>query len=376
MLFNTALAGLALLPFSGVGAAQQNAFTTTTITSGRAPIAVTAQTAVPALVPYTGVALDGKGKPLAGEVSATFLIYKDQQGGEPLFSESQIVTFDEAGHYKIQLGAANPNGLPADLFSTGEARWLEVQIAGQPAEPRVLLASVPYALKAADAATLGGLPASAFALAGSNTAVSSIASAAIAPDATSSTVTTTGGTANKIAKFSGSKTIVNSSIYDNGTEVGIGTTSPTATLTVDGTLTVEGDTTFNNQALFAQESAATASGGFGSHPLKFNASVYNSSTKGVVSPRFQMEAEATGNNSSSPSGTLNLLASSGTPALAETGLYIKTNGTIHFASGQTFPATSSSGVAVDGTSTSGTGVEGTLAMFVTDRIQQGVFVVF
>ena len=150
------------------GYAQQTVPATGAKVNAATPLAATAPTAVPALVPFSGSALDSKGKPLSGEMSATFLIYKDQQGGEPLFTESQMVSLDEAGRYKVQLGAASVSGLPSDLFATGEARWLEVQIAGQPAEPRILLASVPYALKAADAATLGGLPASAFALAGSN----------------------------------------------------------------------------------------------------------------------------------------------------------------------------------------------------------------
>ena len=202
-------------------------------------LAASALTAVPPLVPYSGQ-VEGR----TGQASATFLVYKDQTGGEPLFTESQIVSLDPTGHYKVQLGAANPNGLPSDLFATGEARWLEVQIAGQPAEPRTLLASVPYALKAADAATLGGLPASAFALAGSNTAVANVLPGGVSPDAVT-TVTTTGGTTNKVAKFSGANTIVNSILYDNGTEVGIGTTSPTATLTVDGTIALDGATTFN-----------------------------------------------------------------------------------------------------------------------------------
>ena len=47
-------------------------------------------------------------------------------------------------------------------FSNGEARWLGVQAESQPEQPRILLVSVPYALKASDAETLGGLPASAF----------------------------------------------------------------------------------------------------------------------------------------------------------------------------------------------------------------------
>ena len=133
--------------------------------------------------------------PLTGEKIITFLIYKDEQGGEPLFAETQTVTPDPSGQYKVQLGASLSNGIPIDLFASGEARWLEVQIAGEQPQPRVLLVSVPYALKAADAATLGGLPASAFALAGIN-AVANMTSAAITPDA-ASTVTTTGGTANK-----------------------------------------------------------------------------------------------------------------------------------------------------------------------------------
>jgi hypothetical protein len=183
---STILAFTLALPFlSTAGEAQRTPVT---------PAAASAPTAIPALVPYAGAAAADDGKPLPGEATMTFLIYKEEQGGEPLWVESQTVGLDSAGHYKVQLGAANPSGLPSDLFSSGQARWLEVQIAGQPAEPRVLLASVPYALKAADAATLGGLPASAFALAGSGSAINATAGAAggLTPDA-NSTVTTPGG---------------------------------------------------------------------------------------------------------------------------------------------------------------------------------------
>ena len=51
--------------------------------------------------------------------------------------------------------------MPLDLFTTTESRWLEVEI-DQVKQPRILLGSVPYALKSADADTLGGLPASAY----------------------------------------------------------------------------------------------------------------------------------------------------------------------------------------------------------------------
>ena len=301
------------------------------------PMAASAATAVPPMIPYSGTALDSRGNALTGEKMVTFLIYKSEQGGEPLFAETQNVTPDRFGQYKVQLGASLSNGIPIDLFATGEARWLEVQIAGEQPQPRVLLVSVPYALKAADAATLGGLPASAFALAGSN-AVANMTSAGVTPDA-ASTVTTTGGSANKIAKFSGTNTIVNSILYDNGTSVGIGTTTPSATLTVEGPMTVTGTSTLNGQVLLLSQGTATASEAFKSQFIKLSSSAYNSSSKSVVSPRFQLEVEPTGNDTASPNGTLNLLASATASAPVETGFFINTNGTVHFAPGQTFPGT-------------------------------------
>ncbi len=155
--------------------------------------------------------------------------------------------------------------------------------------------------------------------------------------AAATTVTTTGGTANKVAKFSGANTIVNSILYDNGTEVGIGTTSPTATLTVDGTLTIDGVSTFNNYLLLSATGTATATKSYDSQVLKLYSSAYNSSTKAIVAPRFEWQVEPTGNNTATPNGTLNLLATAGANAIAETGLYVNSNGTIHFAHGQTFP---------------------------------------
>jgi len=63
------------------------------------------------------------------------------------------------------LGSAQVEGLPAELFSSAEAHWLGAEIQGQPALPRILLVSVPYALKAVDADKLSGRSASDFVLA-------------------------------------------------------------------------------------------------------------------------------------------------------------------------------------------------------------------
>src|ERR1700722_2499154 len=123
------------------------------------------QATVPRLVNFSGCARDAQGKAISGVTGITFAIYKDQYEGAPLWLETQNVNADARGNYTVQLGATKPAGLPLDVFSSGEARWLGVQVSGQAEQVRVLLLSVPYALKAADAETVGGLPASAFMLA-------------------------------------------------------------------------------------------------------------------------------------------------------------------------------------------------------------------
>ncbi len=79
---------------------------------------------------------------------------------------AQNVTPDEQGNYSVLLGTTKSEGLSLELFSSGEPRWLgvQLQLPGEVEQPRVLLVSVPYALKAADAETLGGQPLSSFVL--------------------------------------------------------------------------------------------------------------------------------------------------------------------------------------------------------------------
>src|SRR5271169_5085000 len=121
--------------------------------------------ALPRLVRFGGTVKDLNGSPLTGVVGITFAFYSEKTGGAPLWLETQNTTADSTGHYTVLLGSTKPEGLPADLFTTEQARWVGVQGSGQPEQPRVLLVSAPYALKAGDAETLGGLPPSAFMLA-------------------------------------------------------------------------------------------------------------------------------------------------------------------------------------------------------------------
>jgi len=349
---------LGAMVFSAVLCPSLNSLWAQTSTSlAGTPIAATAPTAVPALVPYSGAAIGSDGKAVGSEAAVTFLIYKDEAAGEPLWSETQSVAIDVTGHYKVQLGATSPNGLPAELFATGEARWLEVEIAGQAAQARVLLASVPYALKASDAATLGGLPASAFALAGTGSGTGKAATAGAVSN-TSSGVTTPGGTAGQLAKFSDASTIVSSIVTDTGTKVGIGTSSPEEVLDVNGYALFR-----SNVILDRIQEATTTNGGGSSSDLVFTTGVIDSTTKTQIRPLFQLRAEPTGNNTTTPSSTLNLLFNNGNTT-AETGLHFNGNGTIHFAAGQSFPGTGTGTITgvTAGTGLTGGGTSGNVTL--------------
>ena len=123
---------------------------------------------VPRLVKFTGAVREANGKVPVGAVTLTFSLYAFPQGGAPLWSETQSASVDAQGNYVVLLGATLSAGLPQELFSSGQALWLGVQpqLAGVGELPRVMLVAVPYALKAADADTLGGRPASEYLTAG------------------------------------------------------------------------------------------------------------------------------------------------------------------------------------------------------------------
>ncbi len=194
---------------------------------------------VPALVNFSGTLTDNNGKPLTGVAGVTFLLYKDEQGGAPLWLETQNVHPDQTGHYTVMLGSTLPQGLPTDLFASGEARWLGVQAEGQAEQPRILLLSVPYALKAGDAQTVGGLPASAFLLAngtkeGAADAASVTGSTASKTAPPANPAVTGKGTVDYIPMWDTTSDIVNSVIFQKSSEIGVGTTTPAATLDVNG----------------------------------------------------------------------------------------------------------------------------------------------
>jgi Chaperone of endosialidase len=207
-------------------------------------------TSVPRLVRLNGTFHPANGLPFGLAESATLSIYSEEQGGQPLWQETQNVSLDSEGHYTAMLGATQKDGVPVDLFSTGESRWLGIQFnrPGEVEQPRVQLVSVPYALKASDAETLGGKPASAYMLGPSapatgtaNSTTSPISAAdpkSVKPHTTSATnylpyfIDTSGDLGNSVA-------------YQSGTSIGIDTTNfsaygQTAALAVNGYANIGG----------------------------------------------------------------------------------------------------------------------------------------
>lgn len=305
--------------------------------------------ALPRLVRFGGTAKDLNGNPLTGVVGITFALYSEPTGSASLWLETQNVTADSNGHYTVLLGSTKPDGLPAELFTSEQAHWVGVQVSGQAEQLRVRLVSAPYALKAGDAETIGGLPPSAFVLAATGFAAASSPAAntteSVSP-ATATDVTTTGGAVGSLPAFNSATTIIDSVVFQTGTgatgKIGIGTTKPGATLDVKGTTNVEGLLTLPATGV------ATATAGTNSQPQNFVASSFNSTSSTAENQTFQWQAEPAANDTASPSGTLNLLYGLGTAAPSETGLKLSSKGLFTFATGQTFPGTGNG----DGTVTS------------------------
>lgn len=235
---------LALMYLCGLTASAQNQVTPQPTSS-----------AVPSLIRYSGSLKDANGAPFASQtIGVIFSIYKDAEGGAAVWSETRNLNTTATGQYTVLLGSTKTEGLPAALFSEQEQRWLGVQVQGQSEQPRVLLVSVPYAFKAHEAETLGGLPPSAFVKAATDATSGVAADAGFAVNALNTTgnqgktavsgnpplVNCSTVALGRVPIWSvggGSPTLCNSGIYQPGFPtgfVGILQITPLETLDVNG----------------------------------------------------------------------------------------------------------------------------------------------
>ena len=216
---------------------------------------------VPNLIRYSGTLEATQAMTVSSApVGVTFAIYNQQDGGAPIWQETQNVTLDSNGQYNVILGSTTATGLPDDLFSRQEQRWLGVQVQGHAEEARVLLVSVPYALKAHEAETLGGLPVSAFvkaAAADSGTGTETTAGAAPGQSAypaqapANDQVLRGQGAASYVPLWTSPYQLHTSVIYQaTGGNIGIGTVKPFAKFDVNdnsATSVISGTTTNSSE---------------------------------------------------------------------------------------------------------------------------------
>jgi hypothetical protein len=208
------------------------------VISSNVTLAQTHPAEVPRVIRYSGTLKNADGSPRVGTVGVTFSIYAGQSGAAPLYQEIQNVAADETGHYTVLIGAARSEGLSDQLFVANDARWLAIRVENEAEQPRVLLAAVPYALKAADAETLAGKPLSAFVLStagnhdrtgdATETSPSEIRTPAgtLHPNAIADST----GAAHQLAKWSDATTLTGSTVAEFGGNLGIGTSTPQSAL--------------------------------------------------------------------------------------------------------------------------------------------------
>jgi hypothetical protein len=193
------------------------------------------------LVRFAGLLTDGAGTPFAGVQTVTFTLFSEPEGGTPLWSDTITVTADDRGRFAVYLGSGT--ALPLELFSTEQARWVGVSVGGIDL-PRAVLVAVPYALKAADAESLGGRPAASFL---TTTADGRLARAD--GTAVDGTAVEGSGVPGQIAKWTSGTTLGNSVISESASNrVGFGLTDPTGGGVVDSVFSIKN---FDNNTGFS-----------------------------------------------------------------------------------------------------------------------------
>jgi hypothetical protein len=323
------------------------------------PVSPSPASLIPQQIRYSGTVPERSGD----TVEAVFRIYTARDGGDPLWAETQRVAIAPDGRYTVLLGSVSEAGLPQTVFAAGQARWIGVSIERGEEQPRTLLASVAYAMKAADAETLAGQAVSAFVTRAQLQATArTLAAQATALAMPEATLTGT-GTASYLPLWTGASALGDSIVYQMGkTKVGIATKTPAATLDVDGTTALRGTVSLPPAA------PATDKAAVDSPVLELGASAFSSSAKAAVVQNFAWRAAAIGNDTAAASASLELLFGSGAAAPTATGLEISSKGVVTFAKGQTFPAPASgpgSGTitrVTAGTALTGGGVSGPVTL--------------
>lgn len=171
---------------------------------------------VPQRFNYQGIARDSKGNPMANQkMSLKISVLPTSDATNPEYEEIQSVLTNEFGLYTLQIGTgeALTGEMKTVKWETGN-KYIKVAIDPKGGSDFVdagtnQLLSVPYAIYADKAG---------------------VAKKSNDGDraGTVSTSASGTGTVNYLTKFTAANTIFNSQLFDNGTSIGIGTASPSA----------------------------------------------------------------------------------------------------------------------------------------------------
>lgn len=124
------------------------------------PSIASAQSQPPAQVPIQAYLTDSQGVPLDSSTTITAKIFSQKSGGSALYTE-QLTVNPDAGSFTAYLGSTK--SLDLNIFKNNQNLFLELQVGSETLNPRLRLATAPYAANAGfaqDAAKVGGKSAS------------------------------------------------------------------------------------------------------------------------------------------------------------------------------------------------------------------------
>jgi len=190
---------------------------------------------VPQAFNYQAVARDASGNILKSQtIGIKLLIHQGSSSGTIVYSETHASTTNQFGLFTLSIGQGTPLGAAFSTisWSTGNY-WIQVQMNTNGGTTYTdmgtsQLLSVPYAMYAANSGTAGVTgPTGPTGLPGTPGATGPIGP-------TGATGPLVIGTTGQTLRNDGSNWVANSFLYNDGTHVGIGTTSPNTSLHVSG----------------------------------------------------------------------------------------------------------------------------------------------
>lgn len=264
---------------------------------------------------YQAVLRDGGGDLITGQlVEMRFTVRNNSANGTIQYRETQNLTPNEFGLVNHAIGTGNvTNGTFAGITWATGTKFLQVELntgGGFVDLGAEKLNSVPFAIYSSNPGNPGPQgPAGPQGQTGPQGPQGPAGSANI------------NGTTNQLVKFTGANAGGNSQITDNGTNVGIGTSSPSAKLTVNGT-TLFGDVyqdpgnspwnQSNCQVILGGSHNQGFNSGSGSDKVKLLIAGYDNDNSNIIYPIFVEDEN--GNNdfwvrrlSQGASGNANLL---------------------------------------------------------------------